>query len=161
MYQLCQQPEYDQTVSLRRATADDIPDMANLWAALVREENPKARPDVKMWCGLQEHLINNDNYHCYVVEIAGQIVGFNNGLLLTDMETGETYLEGGHFYVLPDHRKSMAGFKLHRNGMDVARATGAKFLRRKVSAGNKRMMDRLNRGIGTIKEYVVDEGVTR
>ena len=157
MIEKCHRPD----VSLRRATIKDLPDIVPLWSSLVMEENPKAHPNVKMWSDLQECLFTNNQYYCYVAEIDGRIIGFNNGLLLTDMETGNQYLEGGHFYVLPDHRKSMAGFKLHRNGMDVARATGAKFLRRKVSAGNKRMMDRLNRGIGTIKEYVVDEGVTR
>jgi hypothetical protein len=50
--------------------------------------------------------------------------------------------------------------KLHRNSLNVARDVKAKYLRRKVSANNKRMMERLTNSLGKthfIKEYIVDE----
>jgi hypothetical protein len=50
--------------------------------------------------------------------------------------------------------------RLHRNSLKVVKDLGAKYLRRKVSFNNKRMMERLTSNLGKthfIKEFVVDE----
>jgi GNAT superfamily N-acetyltransferase len=145
---------------IRRATINDIPAIGRLWASLVIEENPGAHPDIERWCEIQKDLFNLKNYHVFVTEEDGQVVGFNNGLVLTDLETGDIYVDGGNFYVLPEYRKGSSGMKLHRNSLNMARVVNAKYLRRKVSANNKRMMERLNDSLGKthfIKEYIVDE----
>ena len=145
---------------IRRAIVNDIPAIGKLWACLVLEENPGSHPDIGRWCEIQKDLFKLKHYHIFVTEEDGKVVGFNNGLVLTDLETGETYVDGGNFYVLPEYRKGSSGMKLHRNSLNVARDVKAKYLRRKVSANNKRMMDRLTNSLGKthfIKEYIVDE----
>ena len=145
-------------IKIRKATQNDIPAMADMWVALVLEENPSARPDVKRWCDMQRQLFGMSNYFVFVTEDNGKVVGVNNGLFLTDMETGEPYVDGGNFYVIPEYRNGVSGMKLHRNSLNVTRNLGAKFLRRKVSAKNKRMVDRFMAGkTHLLKEYIVDE----
>lgn len=147
-------------VNLRPATIDDILDMSKLWVALVMEENPNANPDSQRWIDIERKMFDLKDYYAFVVEENGNVVGFNDGLLLTDLETNEPYIQGGSFYVLPQYRKGPCGIKLHRNSFQVARNIGAKFLRRKVSANNKRMVDRFIKMDGKkhfIKEYIVDE----
>ncbi len=134
--------------------------MGKLWVSQVIEENPNAKPDVQSWCDIQRKLFSLKGYQTCIAEEDGEMVGFNNGLFLTDIETNEPYIEGGNFYVLPQYRKGLAGMKLHRNTFNVCRRLGAKFLRRKVSAQNKRMVDRFTKMDGKkhfIKEYIVDE----
>jgi GNAT superfamily N-acetyltransferase len=146
--------------TIRKATVKDISAMALLWRALVLEENPDAKPDLYRWCRVQEDLFKNKMYYVYVAEEDGKVVGFNNGLFLYDMETNQPYVEGGNFYVLPEYRKGPCGMRLHRNSLKVVKGLGAKYLRRKVSVNNKRMMDRLTNNLGKthfIKEYIVDE----
>jgi hypothetical protein len=143
---------------IRKATIEDIHHMSRLWAALVMEENPEAKPDRRAWENMQKRLFALRNYYAYVAENGNGVVGFNNGLVLTDMETGERYVEGGNFYVLPEHRMGFAGRMLHRNSFQVAKSVGAKFLRRHVSTKNQRMVDRMMKSRKhVVKEYIVDE----
>jgi hypothetical protein len=146
--------------TIRKATSSDIPVIGLLWRYLVLEENPGAQPDVKRWCDIQVGLFKLKNYYIFVTEEDGKVVGFNNGLFLYDLETNQPYIEGGNFYVLPEYRKGSSGMKLHRNSLNVAKQLKAKYLRRKVSVNNKRMMERLTDNLGKkhfIKEYIVDE----
>lgn len=147
-------------IQLKRAGREDIRAMGELWSALVLEECPSACPHVSKWNRMQEDLIGLPSYYAFVAHENGNAVGFINGLILTDIETGETYVDGGHLFVLPQYRKSRAGALLHRKTYDVAKENGAKFLRRKVSTKNERMIRRMQKRMGTkyfIKEYVVDE----
>ena len=147
---------------IRKATHEDIDAIGKLWAALVIEENPNAHPNIERWKDIQRQLFGLNNYYIYVAEENGEVIGFNNGLFLVDIETNEPYIDGGNFYVLPKYRKGLSGMRLHRNSFEVAKSLGAKFMRRKVSANNKRMMDRLTSHAGKshfVKEYIVDEMV--
>jgi GNAT superfamily N-acetyltransferase len=141
---------------IRRATEYDVTTMAILWRELVLEENPKANPDCDQWAKSQRTLMSLPNYYAFVAEENDHIVGFNNGLLIIDPETREKYIEGGQFYVLPEYRKGSAGMRLHRNSFKLGKELGAKWLRRKVSINNKRMVERCIRKY-RVKEYVVDE----
>jgi GNAT superfamily N-acetyltransferase len=124
----------------------------------VREENPSFTPDVVEWSKSQYRLMSMESYFAFIAVENGLVVGFNNGLVLTDPESGNRYVEGGNFYVLPEYRKMAAGMKLHKNSFDVAKSQGAKWLRRHVSVNNKRMVDRMQHNKRHIlKEYVVDE----
>lgn len=147
---------------IRPALIGDIPAMGNLWAELVLEELPKARPDISRWCQIQHMLISNPDYHAWVSEDNGEVTGFTNGMVQVDIQTGQRYMDGGHLFVTKQHRKGMAGLKLHRVCYRVCRDNGARFVRRKVSAFNKRMVDRMNKHLGnghTIIEYIVDETI--
>jgi GNAT superfamily N-acetyltransferase len=145
---------------IRQATQNDIIPMAVMWAELCMEENPESRPDVERWSAMQRELMRLSSYYAFVVEKDGDIVGFNNGLVLTDIQSGFRYVEGGSFFVMPEHRGGQAGAMLHRKSYEVAKELGAKFLRRKVSAANERMVRRFQEnksGKYFLREYIVDE----
>lgn len=144
-------------VSIRRATKHDIPAMAELWAMLILSEDPASRPDKAGWADLQGQFMGLDLYYAFVVETGGRVVGFNNGLISRDLATGAPYVEGGHFFVLPEHRGGRAGALLHRMSFRVGKEHGCAFLRRKVHAGNERMMRRILAKGCTVREYIVDE----
>jgi GNAT superfamily N-acetyltransferase len=145
-------------MKLRRAIIDDLLAMGRLWKALVIEENPTSNPDVERWSELQRRMFKMPDYYAYVVEDDRVVVGFNNGLVLKDFENGDIYVDGGNFYVLPEYRKGAAGAMLHRNSFEIAKKLGAKWLRRKVSANNERMVRRfLTSKKCILKEYIVDE----
>jgi len=144
-------------MQIRRANEEDIPDMAILWSMLVMDEDNNACPDIKRWSELQRSLIPMDIYHPYVVEDNGKIIGFGTGITAICYMTGKVYIEGGHMYVHPNHRKGLAGMKLYKMGLEVAKKAGASFFRRHVPAVNNRMVKRLTNKGHIIKEYTVDE----
>lgn len=149
----------NEQVRIRRATEADIPAMSCLWADLVIEENPQANPQKQAWSDGHRRLIRLGDFFAYVTEVHGAIVGFATGMMDTDLETGERYLEGGHMYVSPLYRKGRAGALLHRMGTEVCRKHGAKIFRRHVSATNERMMSRLQAKGHVVREYTVDEAI--
>jgi GNAT superfamily N-acetyltransferase len=148
------------SVEIRRANDADIPFMAFLWAMLVLEENPIAKPQIRQWAELRNRLIKNHDYYAYVVtDDAGKIVGFADGSVQVALDTGETYVEGSHMFILPEYRKGQAGRFLHKMGTDLAKRVGAKFFRRYVNVINERMMTRMKRKNHSIRMYVIDEKV--
>jgi hypothetical protein len=131
-----------------------------LWAMLVVEENPAAKPQIQKWVDLRTRLIKNPDYYAYVVTDDGwKIVGFADGSVQVALDTGETYVEGFHMYVLPEHRKGRAGHDLHKMGTDLMKRVGAKFFRRYVNVINERMMTRMKRKGHSVRLYVIDEKV--
>lgn len=148
-------------IIIRPGTHDDIPVLSRLWADLVLEENPDAKPDRVAWAKMQSGLIGRDNYTMALAVVDGKIVGYANGLFTIDMVTGVPFMQGGNLFILPEYRKGEAGRRLHRASLEDSKLMGCQFMRRKVSATNKRMVRRMKKGIESkrfkIKEYIVDE----
>lgn len=146
--------------SIRPATIEDIPTLGDLWAQLVLEEIPDASPNIKRWCDMQRALMANPDYHVWVSEVDGEVSGFTNGLILDDIQTRERYMDGGHLFVSKQYRDGFSGMKLHRLCYRICKENSARFVRRKVSAFNQRMVERMKKGLGNghiIREYIVDE----
>jgi len=148
-------------ITIRPGNHKDIPTLSRLWAALVLEENPDAKPDREAWAQMQAGLIGRENYVMALAVVDGEIVGYANGMFTVDMVTGTPFMQGGNLFILPQYRKGEAGRRLHRASLKDSKVMGAQFMRRKVSASNKRMVRRMKKGLASnkyhIKEYVVDE----
>lgn len=146
--------ENKSTVTVRRGTYHDIPEVSKMWAQIVIGEDKTATPSEVIYCDQAYKLMTIDQYYLFVAEIGGEIVGFNDGIVAVDPADGQTYIAGRHFYVKPIHRNGTVGKLLHKNSVDAARRVGAKLIRRNIRIDKAENM--LSKG-HTLREYVIDE----
>lgn len=122
-------------IYVRPGTEQDIEAVSSLWEALVLETVPDARPDAEAWKRLTCQAMQNPQFHLFVAEKQGELVGFQDGMAYHDPCISEVCVMGRHFYVKPEFREcSSAGAQLHRAGIRQGKKYGARRFRSRVGS---------------------------
>jgi organic radical activating enzyme/GNAT superfamily N-acetyltransferase len=119
--------------NIRRAFQCDIPQCADLWVGMCKEEKPDCEPHKNIWISKMYEFIKQEQNHLYVAELNGEIVAFVSGYWHWDELTGDKEIIGLNFYVKPELRKTDIGKKLHLQYLDTGHKLGVKKVVRKVT----------------------------
>jgi GNAT superfamily N-acetyltransferase len=114
--------------AIRRATRLDIPRIGVLWALWVRSQDPGASPDLEAFEKYQEDIFNLPDFHYFVAEVDGKVVGFVNDFVSRVPSTGKTMGMSEQLYVLPEYRNTGVGGLLFRRIRESAKESGAEVL---------------------------------
>jgi hypothetical protein len=111
---------------IRQGTEQDIEAVSALWESLVLETVPDSRPDVEEWKRITYQSMENPQFHLFIAEKSGEIIGFQDGMAYRDPCISEVCVMGRHFYVKPGYRSgSTVGAQLHRAGIKQGKKYGA------------------------------------
>lgn len=114
--------------TIRQATKDDIPKIVELWEQMVNEARGQWLPNKDIWAAMAVQLMQSGMYHLLVAEEKGEMIGFIDGMMFNEPSTGKMHGVGQHFFIKPEHRKSMVGGELYREIMVIALSKGAEIL---------------------------------
>lgn len=116
-------------VVVRKAEREDIPRISVLWALWVRSVDPEnGNPDIDAFVDFQMRIMGLPEFHYFVAEVDGRMVGFVNGFIDVQPSTGKKIGCSEQLYVLPEFRGSQVGGMLFRRMVESANESGAEVL---------------------------------
>lgn len=110
-------------IVVREGCLADANALGELWLLLAEEIAPGATHDVLTWKSryMQWHSKKDlVHYVIQVADLAGELVGFMDGVVYYDNYTSRNILEGLHMYVLPIWRIPHVTHKLYRSSIREA-----------------------------------------
>jgi len=121
-------------VIIRRTTLADATALGELWELLAEELYPGACHDTLAWrtrytIWKARPDMNGQTYLSYAAEVAGELVGFEDGYVHYDPYTSWWVGEGIHAYVLPMWRCTKVSTRLHHAIIQDAKRKGIDAIR--------------------------------
>jgi GNAT superfamily N-acetyltransferase len=101
-------------MTIRFANKEDIPEIADLWLAMVLEEYPDNQPSKETWMRWCENLMNAEMSYISIAVVDNKIVGFVEVLKYLEPSDNKFHGVGQHLYVKPEYRKTLIAYYIWR-----------------------------------------------
>lgn len=108
-------------LKIRMATPDDLTQLSTLWYMMIKEVNQDATPNKEWWRAHVLSYMSVDVFRCIVAEVEDVIIGFIDGFLYADPESGKLTGICNHFFVMPEFRKNSTGYRLYKTIIKIAK----------------------------------------
>jgi GNAT superfamily N-acetyltransferase len=114
-------------ITIRKGIEADIHKVSRLWVEMAKELRPDDTPIPEWWRAIAINMMRfNKEYYIFVADDNGKLVGFIDGIVVSEPSTGMIQGIGRHFYVKPEYRNNGIAWKLYIEICTQAKDRGAK-----------------------------------